>query len=81
MALTMFAVCERVRLEMGAVSIVLFTLGGTRSMEGKLDRVQRAIGSYGLVVSICSTGIAGSFGMTTLGATIQLLEKDRKIVV
>ena len=45
MTLAMVAVCERVRLAMGAVSIVLCTLGGAQSMEGNLDRVQRAIGS------------------------------------
>ena len=39
MALAMFAVYERVRLTMSAVSIDLCTLGGARSMEGKLDRV------------------------------------------
>ena len=45
MAIAMFAVCERVRLEMGAVSIVLCTLGGARYIEGKQERVRRAIGS------------------------------------
>ena len=45
MTLAMVAVCERVILAIGAVSDVLFTLGGARSMEGNLDRVQRAIGS------------------------------------
>ena len=34
MTLSMVAVCERVRLEMGFVSIILCTLGGARSMEG-----------------------------------------------
>ena len=67
MALAMFAVCERVRLAMGAMSIFLCTLGGARSMEGKLDRVRRAICSSGLAVGTCSTGMAGGFGMTTLG--------------
>ena len=67
MALAMFAVCERVRLAMGAVSIVLCTLGGARSMEGTLDRVRRAIGSSWLAVGICCTGMACGFGMTTLG--------------
>ena len=66
MALDMFAVCEFVRLAMGAVSIVLCTLGGERSMEGKLERVRRAIGLSCLVVGICGTGMAGGFGMTTL---------------
>ena len=50
MALDVFTVCERVRLAMGAVSIVLCTLGGARSMEDKCDRMRRAIGSSGLVV-------------------------------
>ena len=45
MALAMIVVCERVRLEMGAVSILLCTLGGAHSMEGNLDRVQHTIGS------------------------------------
>ena len=67
MALAIFAVYERVRLSMGAVSIVLCTLGGDRSMEGKRDRVQRAIGSSGLAVGICGIGMSGVFGMTTLG--------------
>ena len=67
MALAMFAVYERVCLEMGAVSIVLCTLGGAWSMEGKQDRVRRAIGSSRLVVGICGTGMYGGFGMTTLG--------------
>ena len=67
MALATFAVCERVRLAMGAVSIVLCTLGGYRSMEGKRDRVRRAIGSSGLAVGICGIGMSGGFGMTTLG--------------
>ena len=67
MALDMFAVCERVHLEMGAVSIVLCTLGGARSMEGTLDCVRRAIGSSWLAVGILCTGMACGFGMTTLG--------------
>ena len=67
MALATFAVFERVRLAMGAVSIVLCTLGGARSMEGKRDRVQLAIGSYGLVVGICGIGMSDGFRMTTLG--------------
>ena len=45
MTLAMDVVCERVRLVVGAVSIVLFILGGARSMGGNLDRVRRAIGS------------------------------------
>ena len=36
-------------------------------MEGKLDRVRRAIGSSGLDMGIFSTGMAGDFGLTTLG--------------
>ena len=67
MALAMFAVCERVRLAMGAVSIVLCTLGGAWSMECKLDRVRRAVGSSGLAVGIFGISISGGFGMTTLG--------------
>ena len=67
MALAMCAVCERVLLVMGAVSIVLCTLGGARSMEGKLDRVRRAIGSSGLALDICGTSISGGFVTTNLG--------------
>ena len=67
MALATFAVCERVRLAMGAVSIVLCTLGGARSMEGKRDLVRRAIGSSGLVVGSCGICMSGGVGMTTLG--------------
>ena len=63
----MFVVCEHVSLEMGAVSIVLCTLGGARSMEVKQDHVQRAIGYSGLVVGICVISMSGGFGMTTLG--------------
>ena len=37
---------------MGAVSIVLCTLGGARSMDGKRDRVRRAMGSSRLVVRV-----------------------------
>ena len=41
------AVCESVRLEIGAVSGVVFTLGGGRStVWGTLDLVRRATGSY-----------------------------------
>ena len=67
MALATFAVCERVRLAMGAVSIVLCTLGGARSMEGKRDSVRRAIGSSGLAVGICGISMYNGVGMTTLG--------------
>ena len=42
--LAMAAVCERVRVAMGAVSVVLFTLGGGRSMVWNLDLVRHAIG-------------------------------------
>ena len=66
MKLAMVVVCERVRLAMGAVSIVLCTLGGSRSMEGKRDSVRHAIGYSGLVVGICGIGMSGGFGMTTL---------------
>ena len=68
MALDVFEVFERVRLAMGAVSIVLCTLGGARSMEGKCDCVQLAIGSSGLVVGMGGIGMSGGFGMTTLGS-------------
>ena len=68
MALAVFAVCERVRLAMGAVSIVLCTLGGARSMEGKRDSVRCAIGSSGLVVGMGGIGMSDGFGMTTLGS-------------
>ena len=45
--LAMDAVCERVFLTMGAVSVVLFTLGGGWStVWGNLDLVRRAIGLY-----------------------------------
>ena len=43
--LAMTVVCERVRVAMGAVSVVLFTLGGGLSTVGNLDLVRRAIGS------------------------------------
>ena len=42
--LAMDAVFERVRVAMGAVSVVLFTLGGGRSTVGNMDLVHRAIG-------------------------------------
>ena len=61
MALAMFAVCERVRLAMGAVSIFLCTLGGARSVKGKLDHVRRAIGSSGFgwvfAVPVCPVAL------------------------
>ena len=67
MALSVFGFWERVRLAMVTASIVLCALGGVRSTEGKLDRVGGAIGSSGLAVSICGTGLSGNFGMATLG--------------
>ena len=68
MALTTFAVCKRVRLAMGAVSIVLCTLGGALSMEGNRERVRHAIGSSGLVVGVGGIGMSGGFGMNNLGS-------------
>ena len=67
MTLAMAAVCERVRLEIGAVSVVLFNLGGGRSMEGNLDHVRRAIGSSGLEMDSGGISMARGFGTTTLG--------------
>ena len=67
MALAIFTVCEFVRLSMGAVSVVLCTLGGVRSMEGKRECVRHAIGSSGLAVGICGIGMSGGVVMTTLG--------------
>ena len=66
-ALAVFAVCEQVRLATGAVSMVLCTLGGDRSMAGKWDRVRRAMGYSGLGVGVVGIGLSGGFGMTTLG--------------
>ena len=37
-------------------------------MEGKRDRVQRAIGSSGLVVGMACIGMSDGFGMTILGS-------------
>ena len=68
MALAVFAVCERVRLATGAVSIVLCTLGGAWFMAGKWDRVRRTIGSSGLGVGVFGIGLSGGFGITTLGS-------------
>ena len=68
MALAVFTVFERVRLAMGDVSIVLCTLGGAQSMDGKQDRVSRAMRSSGLVVGVGGIGMSGGFGMTTLGS-------------
>ena len=67
MTLTMTAVCERVRLVIGAVSVVLFTLVCGRSMVGNLDRVRHAIVSSGLAWDSGGIIMAGGFGMTTLG--------------
>ena len=68
MVLSVFTVCEYVCLAMGSVSIFLCTLGDAWSMEGKRDRVRRAIGSSGLVVGVGGIGMSGGFGMTTLGS-------------
>ena len=43
--IVMAAVCDCVRLAIGAVSVVLFTLGVGRSTVGNLDLVRRSIGS------------------------------------
>ena len=67
MALTIFAVCERVRLATGAVSMVLCTLGGERSMAGKCKHMRRAMGSSGLGVGVVGISLSGGFRMTTLG--------------
>ena len=70
--LAMAAVCERVRMEIGAVSGVLFKLGGGRStVWGTLDLVLRATGSYWLVMYGNGVGIgeALGFGMAPLGGT------------
>ena len=61
MELAVFSVCERVRLAMGVVSIVLCTLGGAQSMEVKRDHVRRAIGSSRLVVGVDGIGMSGGF--------------------
>ena len=37
-------------------------------MEGKQDRIPRAIGSSGLVVGVGGIGTSGGFGMTKLGS-------------
>ena len=64
MALAVFAVCERVRLATGAVSIGVFTRGGTRYISGRWDHVRHVMGSYRLG----GIGLSGGFGMTTLGS-------------
>ena len=68
MVLAVFTICEWVRLETGAVSIVLCTLGGARSMDGKWDPMRREIGSSGLGVGVVGIGLSGGFGMITLGS-------------
>ena len=67
MTLVMAAVRERVHRAIGAVSVVLFTLGGGRSMVGTLYRVRRAIGSSGLAMDSGGISMASGFGMTNLG--------------
>ena len=37
-------------------------------MDGKWDRVRRAMGSSGLVMGVGVIGMSGGFGMTTLGS-------------
>ena len=64
--LAVAAVCERVRLAIGSVSIVLFAHGGGRSTVGNLDRVRREIVSSGLAMDSGGISMAGGFGMTTL---------------
>ena len=64
MVLAVFAVCERVRLATGDVSIGVFTRGGTRSMAVRWDRVRREMGSS----RIGGIGLSGGFVMTTLGS-------------
>ena len=68
MMLDVFMVFECVRLAMGAVSILLCTLGGARSMAGKRDRVCHAMDSSGLVVGVGGIGMSGGFGITNLGS-------------
>ena len=70
MALAVFAVCERMRLATGSVSIILCSLGGARSMAVKWGHVRRAMGSSGLVVGVGCIGLSGGFGMTTLGGGV-----------
>ena len=68
--LAIAVVCERMRLAMGNVSGILFTLGGSWSMVwGNLDLVRHSTGSYGLVMDGSDVGIGGElgFGMATLG--------------
>ena len=70
MVLAVFAVCERVRLAAGTVSIFLCTLGGARSMAGKWYRVRCAIGSSGLGVGGFGIGLSSGFGITILGSGV-----------
>ena len=80
MVLAIFAVCERVRLAAGTVSIFLCTLGGARSMAGKWYRVRHAMGSSGLEMVVGGIGMSGSFGMTTLGSgAVGLSSRGRRI--
>ena len=61
--LAMAAVCKRVCMAIGAVSGVLFTLGGGWStVWGTLDLVRRATGSYWLVMDGTVVGIGEALG-------------------
>ena len=53
---------------MFAASIVLCTLGGVSFMEGKWDRVRRAIVFSVLVVGVGGIVMSGGCGITTLGS-------------
>ena len=64
MVLALLAVCERVRLATGAVSIGVFTRGVTWYMVGMWDLVRHAMGSSRLR----GIGLSGGFEMTTLGS-------------
>ena len=78
--MAVFTVCERVRLAMGAVSIVLCTLGGARSMAGKWDLVRRAMGSSGLEMGVGGIGMSSGFEMITLGSGVGgLSSRGRRI--
>ena len=68
MVLAVFAVCDRVRLAKVSVSIVLCTLGGARSVDGKWDPMRCEIGSSGLGVGVVGIGLSSGFGMTTIGS-------------
>ena len=67
MTLAMAAVCEHMRMAIGAMSVVFFTLGGGRYIVGNLDRVRRTIGSSGPEMDSGGTSMTGVFGMDTLG--------------